>query len=196
MDVATTAEHREGVPLELFKALADANRLKIVGLLAQEPRSVEELAELTGLQAPTVSHHLKRLSGAGLVGARSEGHYSIYELRTDVLQEAAKRLLGREGLRELAAGVDGGAYERKVLATFVAPEGHITAFPTQQKKYRVVLRHVLAAFEPGRRYPEREVNDILTRFHADTARLRRSLVDFGFMAREGGGGAYWRTDES
>ena len=36
--------------LNLFKALADANRLKIVGLLAQEPRSVEELAELLELR--------------------------------------------------------------------------------------------------------------------------------------------------
>jgi hypothetical protein len=38
----------------IFKALADANRLKIVGLLAQQPYSVEELAALLDLKAPTV----------------------------------------------------------------------------------------------------------------------------------------------
>ena len=41
-----------------FKALSDANRLKIIGLLAQQPYSVEELAALLNLKASTVSHHL------------------------------------------------------------------------------------------------------------------------------------------
>ena len=46
-----------------FKALADSNRLKIVGLLAEKSYSVEELAELLKLKASTVSHHLARLVG-------------------------------------------------------------------------------------------------------------------------------------
>jgi hypothetical protein len=51
---------------------------------------------------------------------------------------------------------------------------------------------VVKAFEPGVRYTEKEVNEILMRFNEDTAQLRRDLVDFHFMAREGGGGAYWK----
>jgi hypothetical protein len=61
------------------------------------------------------------------------------------------------------------------------------------KKQLVLLRHVLKAVEPGVRYAERELNEILRRFNDDTARLRRALVDHGLMEREGGGGAYWRT---
>ncbi len=61
-----------------FKALADANRLKIVGLLARQEYSVEELAALLNLKAPTISHHLSKLAEAGLVSARAEGYYSIY----------------------------------------------------------------------------------------------------------------------
>jgi len=53
--------------LNFFKALADANRLKIVGLLAQKPHTVEELAALLDIKPSTVSHHLARLSDAGLV---------------------------------------------------------------------------------------------------------------------------------
>lgn len=181
-------------PLELFKALADPQRLKIVGLLAQEPRSVEELAELLELQASTTSHHLKRLSRAGLVEARAEGHYSIYALRLEPLHTAAKRLLGREGLRELATDIDPDAYERKVLSAFTDAEGRITSFPSQQKKYLVLVRHALATFEPGRRYSEKEVNEKLARFSEDTARLRRSFIDFGFMRREADGSAYWRLE--
>ncbi len=87
------------------------------------------------------------------------------------------------------------AYERKVLATYLDAGGRIKQFPAQRKKLLVILRHVLKSFEPGRRYPEREVKEILLRFNEDTARLRRALVDFGYMDRQGGGGEYWRTDE-
>jgi DNA-binding transcriptional ArsR family regulator len=46
--------------LDFFKALADANRLKIAGLLAQEALTVEQLAEMLELHPSTVSHHLGR----------------------------------------------------------------------------------------------------------------------------------------
>jgi len=55
-----------------------------------------------------------------------------------------------------------------------------------------VLLDVLAQeFEPGVRYPERVVNEILARFHPDTAALRRYLVDEEFMERDAG--VYWRA---
>ena len=177
-----------------FKVLADANRLKIVGLLAQEPRSVEQLAASLALSSPTVSHHLAKLAKAGLVEAKAEGYYSVYSLRPEALHEQAKVMFGEgeQGFGSLAESVDRSAFERKVLATFTDETGSITAFPAQQKKYLVLLEHVLSAFEPGVRYPEEEVNERLVRFNADTARLRRSLVEHGLMAREGGGGDYWR----
>ena len=86
------------------------------------------------------------------------------------------------------------AFDRKVLATFTTPDGRITSFPMQEKKVRVLLRHVLPAFTHGVRYPERRVNEILLKFSDDSARLRRWLVEYGYMAREGGGGKYWRID--
>jgi hypothetical protein len=54
---------------------------------------------------------------------------------------------------------------------------------------------VLPSFSHGVRYTEKRVNEILSKYNDDTARLRRWLVDFGYMAREGGGGKYWRVDE-
>lgn len=180
--------------LNFFKALGDANRLKIVGLLAQRSHTVEELAGLLDLGASTVSHHLSRLAKVGLVAARAEGYYAIYSLRTDVLEEMARRLLSKENLPRLAdVGFD--SFERKVMTAFTEADGRIRAFPAQEKKYLALLRHVVKAFEPGARYSEKEVNQILARFHEDTARLRRDLVDYHFMTREGGGGQYWRSDE-
>jgi hypothetical protein len=180
--------------LPLFKALADRNRLTIIGYLAAKPRSVEDLAGLLRLGASTVSHHLTILSRAGLVTAKAQGYYSIYSLQTGVLEETAKQLLKREQLRNLAGEAAEDEYDRKVLETFTEPDGRISAFPMQEKKYLVLVRYVLKAFEPGTKYTEKEVNTILQRFSKDTARLRRSLVEYRFMAREGGGGKYWKID--
>jgi predicted transcriptional regulator len=180
--------------LSFFKTLADANRLKIVGLLAQHASSVEKLAETLNLHPSTVSHHLSRLSKAGLVSARAEGYYSIYQLETKTLDEMAQRLLAREALPVESLGDDQDAYDRKVLHNYILPDGRVKAFPTQLKKFESILRYVVKAFEPGVRYTEKQVNEILSQFNEDTALLRRSLVETGLMQRQGGGGEYWRTD--
>ena len=177
-----------------FKALADASRLKIVGLLAQRPYSVEELAALLDLKPSTISHHLSRLAEAGLVTARAESYYNVYSVHLEVLGDLAKTLLRETAQPRPAAEDKLDAFDRKVLATFVSPDGRINSFPVQEKKYLVLIRHVLQAFEPGVRYTEKRVNQILANFNADTARLRRALVDYRYMAREGGGGKYWRID--
>ena len=58
---------RDDALLQFFKALADANRLRVVGLLAHRPHSVEELATVLELRPSTVSHHLSKLATARLV---------------------------------------------------------------------------------------------------------------------------------
>jgi len=184
-----------GELVAFFKALAEPSRLRIIGLLAQRPQSVEQLASALRLGESTVSHHLARLASAGLVSARAEGYYSIYALHTGALGAMARKILHEDELPTLAAGIDADAFDRKVLATFADERGRIRAFPAQEKKFLVILRHILREFEPGVRYPEKKVNQILSRFSADTATLRRALVEHGMMAREGGGGAYWRPQE-
>jgi predicted transcriptional regulator len=180
--------------LAFFKALSDANRLKIVALLADRPLSVEQLAEMLSVNSSTVSHHLSKLAAVGLVSARADGYYSIYRLEPKALAAMSRRLLAKDTLPAVAADVDVDAYDRKVLSAYLTPEGRLRSFPAQQKKEEAILRHVVRVFEPGRRYSEKQVNRILSRFSDDTARLRRNLVDFGFMARQGGGGDYWRLD--
>jgi DNA-binding transcriptional ArsR family regulator len=178
--------------LDFFKALSDANRLKIIGILASRPASVEQIADRLGIGVSTTSHHLARLAEAGLVSARAEGHYYYYSLQTDVLQQKAEKLLKNDNLPRLSSGsMDGEAYDRKVLATFMDETGRIKAFPAQEKKFQVILRQVVKSFFPGRRYPEKEVNEILSRFHDDTATLRRGLIEYHLMERAGGGGDYW-----
>lgn len=180
--------------VEFFKALGDSNRLRIVGLLAERPYTVEQLGASLGIGVSTVSHHLARLARIGIVETRTEGYYRLYALRPDVLDGMAKKLLAHVEPPRPASDPGLTAFDRKVLATFTSPEGAILAFPTQEKKIRVLLRHVLPAFSHGVRYPEKRVNEILARYNEDVARLRRWLVEYGYMRREGGGGKYWRAE--
>ena len=179
--------------LDFFKALADGNRLKIVGLLAQKPLSVEEMAAILELSPATVSHHVRRLAEAGLVEGSAQQYYHVYSLKLDTLQAMAQRILSTEQLRETAQHLDLDRYDQKVLRTFIV-DGQLTQIPTQRKKRDVILRHILQEFEPERRYTEQEVNEIIERFHEDYATIRREFIMTGMMEREGGGGMYWRIE--
>jgi hypothetical protein len=79
----------------------------------------------------------------------------------------------------------------RVLASFLGPDGRLRTIPTKLSKLLVVLDHLAQEFEPGRTYPEAEVNEMLQRFHPDYAALRRYLVENGFMTREDS--VYWRS---
>ena len=179
--------------VSFFKALADKNRLKIVGLLAEKPYSVEELATLLELKPPTISHHLAKLMDVGLVKSHTESYYSIYQLDQAMLKEKTRNMFSQQELSTVVSEVDADAYDKKVLHDYSRRDGSLKTLPAQRKKLEAILRYVVKAFEVGKRYSEKQVNDILARFHEDTATLRRELVGFGLMKREGGGGEYWRV---
>lgn len=73
--------------------------------------------------------------------------------------------------------------------------GRLLRLPVRPAKRKVLLEHVVASFEPGRRYPEVEVNGRLRTWceggEVDHVTLRRYLVDQGLLAR--GTGVYWRS---
>src|SRR5919199_1679896 len=139
--------------VSFFKVLADATRLKMVGILASDERSVEELAAMLKLKAPTVSHHLTHLRRLGLVEMRADGNTHLYRLNEEVLRSWAHDLLTRERVSSLADGVDADAWERKVLGDFIE-DGRLKEIPAKHKKRVVVLRWLADHFRPGERYRE------------------------------------------
>jgi predicted transcriptional regulator len=181
--------------LKFFKALADANRLKILGLLAQEDLSVEQLAVMLNLRPSTVSHHLSKLSEAGLVSAKAISYYNIYQFDNKALEAIAQRLLSKENLSAIAVDVDLDAYDRKVVSDYSLPDGQLKTIPAQRKKLEAILGYISQDFESGTRYNERQVNEILEKYHPDTATLRRELIGAGILARSSGGKEYWRSEE-
>lgn len=183
--------------LRFFKALADESRLKIVGILASQECSVEELAALLELKEPTVSHHLSRLKELNLVSMRPDGNAHLYQLDSDTLQNISKEIFTPEKMASLVEEVDTEAWEQKILRTYIDgdsldPDGvqRLKDIPASRKKRLVILKWLVKKFDIGADYPERSVNEIIKRYHPDCATLRRDLVGYQLMQREQG--VYWR----
>jgi predicted transcriptional regulator len=190
--------HQESIPselLEFFKAMADANRLRILGLLAQEDLTVEQLSEMLHLRPSTVSHHLSKLAEVGLVSAKASSYYNIYQLENNELEKMAKRLLSGETLPAMAADVDLDAYDQKVVSDYSQKDGRLKTIPSQRKKLEAILRYIGQNFKPGEQYSEQEVNQILKGYHQDTATLRRELIGIGLLERSRDGRQYWRSED-
>ncbi len=177
--------------LSFFKAMANESRLRIVGLLAERERSVQELAELLDLKEPTISHHLGVLKGIGLVTARAEGVTHWHALKPDGLTDISRALFVDKAVAAMEAPKL--SWEEKVLANFLQPDGTFLTLPASRRKRWVLLAWLTQQFEEGRRYAEPEVNALIQIRHPDAATLRRELIGYRMMARENN--IYWRLPE-
>lgn len=176
--------YRRGVDAAtIVGLLADPTRLRVVAALALGAGTLEEVARAADLPLKDVALAARRLSRAGLVTREGRSLSLRAERFGEVARAAAEAGPSREPLSDDPA-------EDAVLAAFVR-DGRLTSIPAQYSKRLVVLEHLVRVFEPGVRYPEREVNALLAVWHPDVAALRRYLVDEGLLSREAG--VYWRT---
>lgn len=175
-------------PVEFFRAVADRDRLRILGLLAGSNHSVRELAAETGLRPVSVSHHLAALAAVGLVNGPAADGYSFSE---GGLSEWAREVIPATRRSGVAEAMEGEEWERKVLQDYLDGDDRLKLIPAQHRKRMVILRWLADHFMPGVGYPEKQVNEILSRYHQDRASLRRSLVDEDLMQRDRG--TYWRA---
>jgi len=162
--------------------LAEPARLRVVAALALGATTTDDVETLSGLGQREIAAALRRLQSAGLVSAE-KGELRLHEER---FKESA-RAQAPDPLPDAALSADPAT--AAVLRAFLR-NGRITAFPMARAKRRLLLEHVAGGFEPGVRYPEHQVNDLLRAWHEDYAALRRYLVDELLLAREDG--VYWR----
>lgn len=183
--------------LQFFKALADESRLKIVGILANQECSVEELALLLQLKEPTISHHLAKLKELNLVTMRPEGNSRFYQLDSEALQAISKEVFTPGKIASLIENVDTRAWESKVLKNYLESNSEgvqrLKEIPASRKKRLVVLKWLAEKFEVGVQYPEQTVSETLKRYHPDYATLRRELIGYQLMDRDNG--VYWRIEQ-
>jgi hypothetical protein len=149
--------------------------------------TVEEVSATAGLPPPRATTALGRLTSVGVIVADPSGRF---EVAAEALRRAAREALARPPRDEHAGSP---AAVRRVLDAFVV-DGRIEQLPAAHAKRRVVLDWLAQRFEPGRRYPEADVNALLREHLDDVAAGRRYLVDEGFLDRDGG--EYWRTGGS
>ena len=168
----------------LFRALADPARLRILGAIVEAPKTGKELSDALGLTPPTISHHIAKLNDAVLIRVTEEGTRHYYSL-----DERALRAAHQEDNAAIPERADSPTEEdrerAKILKDFFAGD-RLKSIPALRKKRVVILQHLVERFEPGRAYPEKEVNAILKTAHDDFATLRRELIDYGFMKRDHG----------
>lgn len=186
------ADDERPVPIErvseIFRALADPTRLRILGAIASEARTGRELSELLGLTPPTISHHMARLADAELVRVAPRSQQRFYSLNVDLFNrfQRSSRIDGTTSAESDESSDSEGVAERdKILRRFFDGP-RLMQIPAQRKKRVVVLQYLVERFAPNRPYPEREVNDLLREAHEDVATLRRELVDYGYLSRDRG----------
>jgi ArsR family transcriptional regulator len=89
---ARPLDDREAVATaDLFKALSDPARVRIINLVAgsNEPVCACEMNDLVGLAQPTVSHHLKKLVDTGLLDREQRGKWAYFSLNRAAVEKLA-----------------------------------------------------------------------------------------------------------
>jgi len=88
---STLSDEEAEATAELFKALGDPARVRLVNLLAQSDGEVCmcDLIEPVGLSQPTVSHHMKKLVDAGLVEREQRGKWAFFSLKREAVEKLA-----------------------------------------------------------------------------------------------------------
>jgi hypothetical protein len=167
--------------------LAEDDRLRVFAAVVLGAHRSEDVVEVTGIDPRRVVKALERLAAGGIVTSEPGGR-GLW-VRTDPFKDAARRAAASKPSidpTELGATPE----QAEILRNFLV-DGHLTHIPAQHAKRLVVLDFLSQQFEPGKAYPERDVNMKLGMFHADYAALRRYLVDEGFLERRDA--FYWRA---
>ena len=174
--------------LDFVKAMASAERLRVIGALVRGHATQAEIAEQLHLPVKDVFNHLAFLVHVGVV-SEADG---VYDLDDKAIETLARGQF--EGKRpEFETKSEKQDDVRKVLKNYLNADGTLKQIPPKGSKLLIILNFIVDAFAYDTNYTEKEVSTILRRFHVDTAALRRYLVDHGLMARESDGTRYWRV---
>jgi hypothetical protein len=170
---------KEPSPALVLGRLADEQRLRMLSAVALGATSVSTAAARAGVSENEAARALAHLVGAGMIVQGESG----LEVDLGVFARAARAAAVPRKRPDMSDASPGQA---AVLRNFVDADGRITALPAREAKRRLVLEYVAGRFEPGREYPEREVNGLLLAVHDDVASMRRYLVDAALLEREAG----------
>ena len=73
---------------------------------------------------------------------------------------------------------------------FFNPDGTLISIPVKSVKKIAVLLHIARDLSPTTKYPEKELNAIIAKYHDDTAAIRRHMIEYGILERDAES-VYW-----
>ncbi|MBQ2736473.1 MAG: DUF2087 domain-containing protein [Clostridia bacterium] len=170
--------------LEILKLLADKTRLDILNALMKEDSYVEKIACDLSITPATICYHLKKMESVGMVKCSRSQFYMIYSLNKEIFDKPLIELVKNDTPLENSED----KYRKEVISNFFKL-GKLISIPTQRKKREIVLAEISKSFKKGKIYAEKEVDEIIHKFHEDHCTIRREMIGCGLMKRENG--KYW-----
>lgn len=167
--------------------VSDHDRLRVIAAVVLGAATVEEIVERSGLESVAARRALARLISRGVVERRDSP--PAYRVREEELRRAAGAGAAPRATTEHDPSLP--EEQRKVLRAFMPDGKRLASIPASHTKRVVILDYIARRFDPGRTYPEKQVNAMLAEVHDDFATLRRGLVDEEFLERRDG--FYWRA---
>jgi biotin operon repressor len=177
------ATDQEQALLQFFQAVGQPERLKMLGMMANKPYSVSELAYELGLKETAVSHHLRRLQKMGLVIEDSRQFTYTYQLDNTALKQLEQYVID---------GKKSDYFEQAVLKQHLKGD-RIQRIPADKKEREVIVRWLAEQFEIEKQYSEDEIDEIILRHYPSHKMLKRYLRDRRYLkvAKK----TYWRPKQ-
>ena len=166
--------------LQFFKAVGQPERLRLLGILANERHSIADLVTNLGLKETAVLHNVRILKKAGLVQEQVENDTAVFQLNSDGLLHMQQIIAG-EYIPD--------TFEEEVMKKYVQNET-LTAIPQDAREREIILDWLAQKFDLQHRYTEEEVTAIVANHYPYPLILRRILADNHFLMKTGR--QYWR----
>lgn len=189
-----TSEHKSGLELlteseQKYLGLTD-NQKKLLSLI-NKGLSDNEIAKQTGISPSTVRHQKFMFREKA---KQAKMYLAVYEL-------VFNKNMNSENLVEIhstATMIDDRYIttteesEKIIKNSFISLSPlKLKAFPAKEKKKIIILKKIIEQFDTGKRYKEKEINDVLKSIFNDYPTLRRYLIEYGFMERTNDCKEYW-----
>ena len=166
--------------MQFFKAVGQPDRLRMLGLLANEQLTIPQLAHQLGLKETAVSRNIRALKKAGLVAETSDTKTAVFQLN-------------QAGLAQMQQIVEGETipetYEQRIMKQYIQDET-LRAIPNDEQEREIILNWLTDKFDLEKRYTEEEVTAIVAKHYQYPLTLRRLLADNQFLMQTGR--HYWR----
>lgn len=192
----TQIDERRALIMSL-QALVDLDMLAVLAALMGGERSLRELASQFKAPPSLSRGPIGRLIFLEIIEARVIDGTVMCRLNKQrfrelngALQRLSKDLFAAERPATPADNAELAEHDRKTLQSCFKGD-QLIEIPSGLRRLELVLHWLVEQFELERRYPERELNEIIKRYHPDFASLRRHMIDHGLMERENN--IYWRT---